>query len=75
MFIINISVNDALMALVAIGRGLGIISKKLIGVDNDDDENELCCVFTIFSSILWLVLSRFGYSMLQIMARTIIKLI
>ena len=54
---VNISVNDTLMALAAIGRGLGIISKHFMGVNDENEENGYCHFYVIFASFIWFVIT------------------
>lgn len=53
MFMINIAVNDALIGLIAMIRGLGIISNKVVGANNDGSTNEWCYIFLFIAHFVW----------------------
>ena len=49
MFMTNVAVNDALIGIVAVIRGLGIISKKVVGVNEDGSVNAWCYIFVFLA--------------------------
>ena len=53
MFMTNVAVNDALIGIVAVIRGLGIISKKVVGVNEDGSVNAWCYIFVFLAYFVW----------------------
>ena len=47
MFILNISVNDAMLALLGLVRGLGYLDKTFIGLNRDESTNPFCQFYAI----------------------------
>jgi hypothetical protein len=53
IFLINVAVNDALIGLVAVPRGLGIISHHYMGVDDDGSVSGYCYFFPFAAYFIW----------------------
>ncbi|KAL5267533.1 hypothetical protein ACHWQZ_G004536 [Mnemiopsis leidyi] len=53
IFVINVSMFDALLAMVGTIRGLGIISKSVLGIGEDMEASTWCKIFTIVAAPLW----------------------
>ena len=53
IFVINVSMFDALLAIVGTIRGLGIISKSVLGIGEDMEASTWCKIFTIVAAPLW----------------------
>ena len=53
LFMMNIAINDAMVGLVAVIRGLGIISEKVVGVNEDMSVNNWCYVFLFLAHFVW----------------------
>ena len=53
VFILNVLLSDLGTAITAVIRGLGIISKRFVGVTDDGEENWFCYVYPLVSEFIW----------------------
>ena len=53
LFILNVLLSDIGTAFVAVIRGLGILSKRFVGVTDAGEVTQFCYVYPLISFIFW----------------------